>query len=149
MEVFMKKSLLIVGAFAAVIVLSGCFATHTSDGAYMAQVKIEKSYTPIITHQNKPVTGTATINSLFGFITWGVSKFADDAFTNTKTNMPVQLAPNPLDVAKQGATYNACDTAKCDMLLNAKYTIEINDYIVFKQIKCKAVGYPGVVKGLK
>ena len=84
---------------------------------------------------------------MLGLITWGVTDYADEAFVSGAP--AIQLAPNPLTVVKQGATYNACAAAKADMLLAAKYNIKISDFFVYKKIECDVTGFPGVVKGVK
>ena len=36
-----------------------------------------------------------------------------------------------------------------NVLLAAKYKLDINDYFIYKAIKCKVTGYPGSIKGVK
>ncbi|MDD4817849.1 MAG: hypothetical protein PHI85_07760 [Victivallaceae bacterium] len=146
----MKKSLLFVGsALFASAILSGCATQNTSQGAYAPEVKVEKSYEAVIQKQDKAVAGDATVNCLFGIFTWGVSNFADDAFVMQQNSNSFSLTMNPADVAKRGATYNACANAKSDMLLGAKYVVDTKDYFVFKTIKCTATGFPGVLQAVK
>ena len=85
---------------------------------------------------------------LFGCIAWGASSFADDAFSSTSNN-PLSLVASPNTLAKQAATYNACEANKADALLGAKYKLDTMDFVVFKTVKCTATGYPGVIKGVK
>ena len=103
----------------------------------------------VIEKKAAAASGEATIYSLFGIFTWGVSNFADDSFVMRENNNSFLLTIDPLAVAKQGAVYNACKTANSDMLLGAKYVINTNDYFVFKTINCKATGFPGVLKDVK
>lgn len=146
----MKKGLILAcGAIVASLGLTGCMSTNTSEGAYAPEVVIKKEYTPIIKHQETMVSGDATIYCLFGFIIWGTNEFADESFTRTSNAGAVSLLFDPNTAAKQGATYNALDAADADMLLGAKYELDIEDYFVFKKIKANVSGYPGVVKGFK
>ena len=145
----MKKSILISGCCAlSALILSGCSAVNTSQGAYTADVSVSKEFTPVVDLQKEVVSGEAQVNCLFGIFTWGVSSFADNAFVKS-TGPSFSITANPMDVAKQGATYNALDAANADMLLAAKYVIDTKDYVVFKQINCTATGFPGVIKDVK
>ena len=144
----MKKSMLFAAFAFIAFAITGCTAVNTSQGAYAPDVTITKSYTANIDHKDVAVSGQATVYNLFGILTWGVSSFADDAFVST-SNSSLRLTTNPMDVAKQGATYNACEASGSDMLLGAKYKVDTQDYIVFKIITCDASGFPGVLKGIK
>lgn len=144
----MKKFSLIAVIFAAAFVLTGCFSTNTSQESKGAAFEIKPvKYEMDIETRKTAVSGEAAVNCLFGIFTWGVSDYADYAFSD-KAGI-FSFVPNPNDVAKKGATYNACKKANADMLIGAKYVIETEDYFVFKRIKCTTTGYPGVVKGIK
>ncbi len=147
----MKKSVLLLAGSAvlASVLMSGCATRNTSQGAYAPEVTVEKKYEAVIEKKAAAASGEATIYSLFGIFTWGVSNFADDSFVMRENNNSFLLTIDPLAVAKQGAVYNACKTANSDMLLGAKYVINTNDYFVFKTINCKATGFPGVLKDVK
>ena len=67
----------------------------------------------------------------------------------SNSGLPFQFVASGDQVAKQGATYNACEAAKADVILGAKYKLDIADYFVYKTIKCKVTGYPGTIKGVK
>ena len=144
----MKKTMLFAAFAFVAFAVTGCTAVNTSQGAYAPDVTITKSYTADIEHKNTAVSGQATVYNLFGIFTWGVTSFADDAFVGN-TNNSFSITTNPMDVAKQGATYKACNDNGADMLLGAKYKVDTQDYIVFKIITCDASGFPGVVKGIK
>lgn len=141
----MKKMLVLAGA--ALALMTGCISLNTNDGAIPADITVRKAYTADIDVKDTPASGEATVNCLFGFITWGVSEYADDAFVQKGPS--ISLLKSADAVAKQGATYNACEAAKADYLLGAKYRLDTESYIVFKKVKCTATGYPGTIKGVK
>ena len=143
----MKKSMLFAAFAFIAFAVTGCTAINTSQGADAPKVKITKEYTADIEHKNTVVAGQATVYNLFGIFTWGVSNFADYAFAGD-SSFP-SIITSPMTLAKQGATYNACEASGSDMLLGAKYKITTQDYIVFKIITCDASGFPGVLKGIK
>ena len=145
----MKKALMLVAVCAIAAFMTGCMSTHTNDAAASAKACVGKKFEADIQAGKTKVSGSATIHNVLGLISWGVSSYADDAFVTTNTSALPFLAVSPLDVAKQGATYNACTANKADMLLAAKYNIKISDYLVYKKIECQVAGFPGVVKGVK
>lgn len=136
----MKKSLILAGIFAvAGLVMTGCSTVNTNDAAAGSKVAMVPAvYEPVIKHTNQKVEGSAKVNVLFGIFTWGVSSYAD------RTNIEPTVFFGAKNVVKQGAVYNACKTAKCDMLLNSKYEITTMDYFVFQTMECKVSGFPGV-----
>ena len=141
------NKMLTLASMALLALMTGCAAVNTNDAAVATEVVVCKTYAPKMDVKKEAVTGVATVNCLFGgLITWGVSNYADDAFI--KTGSPVALVANPMTVAKQGATYNACAAADATHLLGATYRVDTEDYIVFKKVKCTATGYPGKVTGI-
>ena len=145
----MKKSLLILAAAATALIMTGCFATHTNDAAVPVNVDVQApKFTADVEAGKTAVSGEATVHNVLNLFTWGVGNFADDAFVKT-SGLPFTLIVPADQVAKQGAAYNACDAANADVILAAKYKLEIKDYFVYKAIKCTVTGYPGVIKGVK
>ena len=145
----MKKSLLLIAVCTIAFFVTGCMSTHTNDATAVAKVQITtKKFEADIVAGKKAVKGTATIHNVFGIFTWGVSKFADDAFVTTNA-LPFQVGVLPTTIVKQAATYNACAANKADFILAAKYKMDIKDFFVYKQIKCDVTGYPATIKGVK
>lgn len=142
------KKLMVLGGAVAAMLLTGCMSTHTNDGTATVKISITKAYQADIVAQNKAVTGEATVHNVLGLFTWGVSEFADDSFVTT-SGSSFQLGVSPVEAAKQGATYNACQASSSDAILAAKYKVDIADYFVYKQVKCKVTGYPASIKGVK
>lgn len=143
----MKKALLLAAVCAVAAFVSGCIANHTNDAATSAKASVTKNFEADIVAGKTAVSGKAMVHNVLGIITWGVSDYADDAFVSGAPSL--QLFASPLTVAKQGATFNACNDAKADMLLAAKYKIKISDFFVYKKVECDVTGFPGVVKGVK
>lgn len=143
----MKKALLLAAVCAVAAFVSGCIANHTNDAATSAKACVTKKFEADIAAGKTAVSGKATVHNVLGIISWGVNDYADDAFVSGAPSL--QLFASPLTVAKQGATFNACNDAKADMLLAAKYKIKISDFFVYKKVECDVTGFPGVVKGVK
>ncbi|MBO5990609.1 MAG: hypothetical protein J6R00_03080 [Lentisphaeria bacterium] len=149
----MKKLMLFAAACAAGLVLTGCLSTHTSDATAEVKVCVKApAFTADVQAGQTAVTGKANIHCLFGIICWGVSSYADNAFVSTTANafgkFPFQLFAPPQTVVKQAATYNACAANKADVILAAKYKLDIADFFVYKKFACQVTGYPGTIKGV-
>ncbi len=140
------KKLLLLAIVAVAAVMTGCTTVNDNRGAndFAAEILPAKFQT-IVEHKDQLVYGEAQLNALFCVFTWGVSEFSDRSFDTDEAG----FFASPFSLVKQAATYNACQEAKCDVLLNAKYTITVTDYVVFKKINCKVSGYPGTEKGIK
>ncbi len=136
----LKKGLVFAGMIAvAGMVMTGCSSVNTNDAAGSSRVAMVPAvYEPVIKHTNQKVEGNAKVSVLFGIFSWGVSAYAD------RTNVEPTTLFGATNVVKQGAVYNACKNAKCDLLLNSKYEITTMDYFVFKTMECKVSGFPGV-----
>lgn len=142
-----KQFALAFGALVAAVGMVGCMSTHTNDGTAVVKIAVTKDYKADIVTQAKPVSAEVTVHNVLG-ITWGVSDFADDAFVSTSSTI-LPLGISPFDAAKQGATFKACEAAKADAILAAKYKMDVADFIVYKKISCKVTGYPASIKGVK
>lgn len=138
----MKKALIVAGMFAlAGVVLTGCSSINTNDAAGSTKVAIVPAvYEPVIKHSPQKVEGSAKMSVLFGIFAWGASNFAD----RTSLDSNVLFGPD----VKKAAVYNACKSAKCDMLLSSKYEVTTMDYFVFKTVECKVSGFPGTEVGI-
>lgn len=135
-------------AGAALALTTGCISTSTNDGAKVVDVDIEpKSYIANLDVGDVPEEGKATVNCLFGFITWGTRGYADDDSVSTTSG--INIFKGGATLAKQAAVFEACEAAEADYLLGTTYRFETEDYLIFKTIKCTATGYPAVVTGVK
>jgi len=137
----MKK--LIIGA-ALAAVATGCVTVNKNDGGNanirpsVVKDKVREKYTV----GQAAVSATDNINCLFGIICWGstATHIADCADAGTFCG---------IGKAKNGAYANACDAAKCDAIVGAKYKVTTDDYLVFKKIKAEISGYPATMSGVE
>jgi len=143
----MKKlqiSMIMIAVSVLAIVTTGCTSINNNDGANAISVdRMEVPYEPILDIKAQKVSSEAKVSVLFGFITWGQNKFADDTALGDFSLFA------PTGQAKAAAVYKACKANNADLLLATKYEIETKDYFVFKKISCKVAGYPATVKGIQ
>lgn len=92
------------------------------------------------------VSARDSLNCLFGIVAWGstATHFADDACDESSL-----LTLDFAAAAKNGAYANACDAANCDRIVGAKYTVKVDDYLVFKRITAEVTGYPVTFVGVE
>lgn len=145
----MKKMTQIVALAALAAGLSACTSINTSDGANVIPVaKIEMpKYQAVVERGKDPlktITGEASVNVLFGFISWGAgngiadnSSFSEFEFLSTTA------------AAKNAAVYNGCQANNVDVILGGRYEISQTNYFVFKKVNCKVTGFPGKVVDVK
>ncbi len=152
----MKKIFVALAALTTALVFTACTTTNTSDAGkmnlYPDLYKPSYAYRPIyeVNTQTK-VSGEAKIHVLFGIFTWGVDKFADNASVFSEDGTFSWLAnifPSAKNLSGKSAFYDACNKAKCDAILAARYEIVTEDYWVYQFVHTKVAGYPAVMKGL-
>ena len=138
------KKLMMAAAVAAVA--CGCVSVNQNDGGNacrkpcIAKDIVHEKFTVA----NKTVSAQDQVNCLFNFITWGSSA----------THIADAVCAPAFDFggvakAKNGAYANACDAAKCDQVVGAKYKVTTEDYFVFKKVKAEITGYPATLTGVE
>ena len=143
----MKK--LMIGAVVAAVAC-GCVSVNQNDGGNACR---KPCIAKDIVHEkftvgDKTVSSEDNINCLFGWICWGSSAthIADAVCSGTS---PLSIFPSSVDKAKNGAYANACDAAKCDQIMAARYKVTTEDYFVFKKVKAEITGYPATLTGVE
>lgn len=136
------KKLMMAAALAALA--TGCITVNKNDGGddvlkpAIAKDVVHEKYEVGTT----PVTATESLNVLFNLIVWGktATHHADEA--------PYRFL-DKVGQAKNGAYANACDQAKCDSIVGARYNVRVEDYFVFKKLTCEITGYPAKITGVE
>ena len=137
-----------IGAVVAAVAC-GCVSVNQNDGGNACR---KPCIAKDIVHEKFTVADTTVsaednINCLFGFICWGSS--ATHIADAVCTGSALSLIPSGMDKAKNGAYANACDAAKCDQIMAAKYKVTTDDYFVFKKYKAEITGYPATLTGVE
>ena len=144
------KKLMMAAAVAAIA--CGCITNHKNDGG---DACLKPAIAKDIVHEKysveqTPVTAAESINyiNLFYFsFSWGgtATHFADNApigdvrFTGL----------TPQQKAQNGAFANACDQAKCDDIVGARYKYTDENYFIYGKVTCEATGYPAKLTGVE
>lgn len=147
----MKK--LMIGAVVAAVAC-GCVSVNQNDGGESCR---KPCIAKDIVHEkftlsDKTVSAEDNINCLFGWICWGstATHIADAVSSGTGAKTSIfGILPNGVEKAKNGAYANACDAAKCDQIMAAKYKVTTEDYYVFKKYKAEVTGYPATLTGVE
>ena len=141
----MKKTTII-----AVILLTilevGCTTFHASQSSAELVSAVNSNIKAEIDVGEK-ITGQSRVVTLFGFINFGDDKFADGI--NYGENLGIPLVGRAIDEAKSAASYNAVVTAKADVIVIPRYTIEVTNYLLFKTTDVRVIGNKGVIKSFK
>lgn len=137
----MKKLVL---ALATASALCGCIVIHKNDGG---EANLAPMIAKDIVHEKynvdqMPVTATESLNVLFGFIKFG----------STATHIADAARAHFFDTegrVRNGAYANACDQARCDAIVGARYNVQVEDYFVFRKYTCEITGYPAKLVGVE
>lgn len=127
-------------------VACGCVSVNQNDGAMPCR---KPCVAKDIVHEKftvgkDTVSAQDQVNCLFGWICWGSTA------THVADAVPfVPFEFGGIAKAKNGAYANACDAAKCDQIVGAKYKITTEDYFVFKKTKAEVTGYPATLTGVE
>ena len=137
----MKK---LVMAAAVAAVACGCVSIHKNDGG---EACLKPTVAKDIVHEKydvgtTPVTATESLNVVCGIIKFGKTA------THIADAAPVGFF-DTLGLVKNGAYANACDQAKCDSIVGARYNVRVEDYFVFKKLTCEITGYPAKIVGVE
>lgn len=129
--------------------VTGCVSSATSKGGTYANLPDPKPDEYVIHWENEDeaITADATVYRILGFFyfgnqTWmlrdaesynifGIRNFSQEAR------------------ARNAALFNACQQKKCDALIGATYDIDIMDWLIFSEAKCKVTGWPANITGIE
>lgn len=136
------NKIMIVGALIA-LTATGCVSVNKNDGGVNLDMNpvLKDVVHEKLTVQDKPTTARDQMNCLFGFIFWGSTATHVADLTDCGFGM--------IGKVKNGAYANACDAAKCDLLVGTRYKLTVEDYIVFGRWTAEVTGYPAKVSGVE
>ena len=148
----MKK--LMIGAAIAAIAC-GCISVNQNDGGNACRTPcIAKD----IVHEKYTVAKNTVSaqDKLYGIcfgpfnFTLGSSATHEaDAVCEKEASFFEKLFPSGAAKAKNGAYANACDAAKCDQIVGAKYKVKTTNYFVFRIYEAEITGYPSSLTGVE
>ena len=144
----MKK--LMIGAAIAAIAC-GCISVNQNDGGNacrkpcIAKDIVHEKYSV----EKNTVSAQDKLYGLFCFTFGSSATHEADAVCEKEGSFFEKLFPSGAAKAKNGAYANACDAAKCDQIVGAKYKVTTDDYFVFKKTKAEVCGYPATLTGVE
>ncbi|MDR1026349.1 MAG: hypothetical protein LBL47_03015 [Lactobacillus sp.] len=141
----MKKLALL--ATAATVGLSGCVSLNEGVPSPALETRVRSAHIADIQPGQK-VTGESSATILFGlFKINGDTQFADGV-----NYAGAGLFSSPLDSTapvKSAAAYKAMKSSGADVLLAPTYITEVNNYVLWKDVKVTVNAYKGTIKGFK
>ena len=148
----------IAGACFCMLIASGCVEINSSDSGSMnippQTVGPVDDYRPLYkVDSTRKVYAESNVKNLFWIFTWG----SDDAFADNAsifsgmTSFWSKIFPFLVakETAAKAAFYKACQKAKCDSIVAARYEITFSDYIVFKKLNVQISGFPATLTGVE
>ena len=164
----MKNLLLFTLCLGVLAIFTGCTIVNNNKGTsdnLPAAIARPAYYQAITEIGEKPVSAEVTGNLLFKTFRWGIPfTFAANASFSgsmvepfdfagmTMSSGGISLSPisfDPYDAFKKAAAYRACEENGCDSLMDARFVITRNYYVIFEVVTCKVSGIPVKVTGYK
>ena len=155
---FERLSCLLVGACLCVLAASGCVQINSSDSGSMniapKTVGPVDNYRPLYkVDESRKVSAESSVNNLFWIFTWGSDNAVADNAVISSGAGPFLARLFPFLAAKETAAkaafYKACQNARCDSIVAARYEITTTDYLVFKKVSVQLSGFPATLTGVE
>lgn len=147
----MKKFLAIL-PLAAVTLAVGCKSTNMSKVSSPVATVIEAPLVADIT-VGQDIKGESSATVILGLFTIGAdSKFADNVNYNVAQSSGMTLPFLGDAIAsnvKAAAAYKACESGNAEILVAPRYTLEVEDYFVFKTITATVNAKKGTLVNIK
>ena len=140
----MKKLMMACVLAATAASMTGCISVNKNDGGEsclrprICKDCIHEKYAV----GDKTVSASETIQNVMGFISWG-------ATATHRADQAEFSGFGPTAKAKNGDYAKACEAAKCDQIVGARYTITKEDYFVYSKVKAEITGYPVTMTGVE
>ena len=144
----MKK--LMIGAAIAAIAC-GCISVNQNDGGNacrrpcIAKDIVHEKYSV----EKNTVSAQDKLYGLFCFTFGSSATHEADAVCEKEASFFEKIFPSGAAKAKNGAYANACDAAKCDQIVGAKYKVKTTNYFVFRIYEAEITGYPSSLTGVE
>ena len=148
----MKKVML--GAVVSLL-FAGCISVNQNDGGNACR---KPCIAKDIVHEKFTVAKNTVSaqDKLYGIcfgpinFTFGSSATHEaDAVCEKEGSFFEKIFPSGAAKAKNGAYANACDAAKCDQIVGAKYKVKTTNYFVFRIYEAEITGYPSSLTGVE
>lgn len=144
----MKKLIIGIGLAA---LAAGCQSVYKNDGG-------DASLRPTIVRdvayeqydiKSTPVESIDNRIGLFPFLLGGPIVIGGIA-SHYADNVDQGFAPaKTARYAKNGAYAAACEAAKCDSIVGARYTVDYTNFFIWDEAKVRIVGYPAKLTGVE
>lgn len=133
-------------AVALTALTTGCTTIHASQSSAELDTRVSANINADIDVGDK-ISGDSKVVTIFGFINFGDSKFADGINYGSSSNF--SIGGRAVEEAKSAASYKAISTANADVIVMPRYSIEVTDFLIFKNTAARVVGNRGVIKSFK
>ena len=138
------KKLMMAAALAALA--CGCVTVNKNDGGdaclkpKICKDCVHEKYTVA----QQPVTAKSTAIGICGLFVIG-----DPEVTHFSDQTCDRFLFGSAGAAKNGAYSKACDAAKCDSIVGARYTLTRTNYFVYDTSTVELTGYPAKLTGVE
>jgi hypothetical protein len=139
------KKLGLTALAAGSVLLSGCASMNQSQPSAPISGSVSVPLTASV-DVGKDITGTSSATIICGFLSvGGDSKFADGVVYSGGASDGWFDTVAPI---KSAAAYNAVTAGNADILIAPRYTIDTQDYFVYKTVTVTVTGKAGTIKNI-
>lgn len=142
------KKIIVPALLSATLLTTGC-ATHNISQPTAALAGSVEAPLKADVAVGEKINGEAKVNILFGLFTLGGSSKFADGVTYGAGAAPALGLPDPVSSAKSAAAYDAVSKSGADLIVAPRYVVDVNDYVVFKEVSVQVSGYKGTVKSIR
>ncbi len=140
----MKRTSIVLSAVLATLI-TGCTTFHASQPSVDLATKVSGNINADIDVGDK-ISGDSKVVTLLGFINFGDDKFADGINYGAAN---FSFGDRAAEEAKSAASYKAVSTAKADLIVMPRYSIEVTNFLLFKTTSVRVIGNKGTIKSFK
>jgi len=148
----MLKKLLPLAIIATAVVSTGCSVRSSKEfSSPLDAGSVRAEFAADIAVGGK-ISGESTATTLFGFITLGDNKFAEGITYGSASSAALQSplagilgGMDSTGPVKNAAAYDAVTKSSADVIIAPKYVLDIQDYIIWKEVHATVSGYKGTI----
>ena len=141
------------------LVITGCSNVNYNQLTGNIDVTVKAELDATIT-VGENISGTGSETVLFFVFRWPGTRYRAEGNTVAlNSSSPssflvsgITESLNPFNIvehAKGQAVYDAISTSNADVLINPKFTITIQDFLIYKTVRCEVTGKKGTIKTIK
>lgn len=141
--------------FSVAALTTGCISHNANTSSAPLQVNLVSNELKADVVVGEKISGQAKITYFFGIPFGSTNKYADGVFYDgmivDKSGWlaSVMSLLGSVNEAKASAAYDAISKSNADVIISPRYTMDIQDFWIFKNVEAQVTGYKGTIKSIQ